>query len=88
MRQRLSIGWVILAIIIGALMGSAIGEVIGLILPDGVVKDFFLRSISFGFGPANINLVIVSFTIGFNFSLNVIGVIGIIIAAYIFRWYA
>ena len=88
MRRRLSIGWVLLAVILGALMGSALGEVIGLILPDGVVKEFFLRSISFGIDPTPINLVIITVTFGFTFKLNIIGVIGIIIAAYIFRWYA
>jgi len=88
MRRRLSIGWVLLAIVLGALMGSALGEVIGLIMPVGVVRDFFLRSVSFGIEPTLINLVVVNFTFGFTFNLNIIGIIGIIIAAYIFRWYA
>ena len=88
MKRRLSIGWVIFAVVLGALMGSALGEVIGLILPDGVVREFFLRSVSFGINPTLVNLVVVNFTIGFTFNLNIIGIIGIILAAYIFRWYA
>ena len=75
------------SIILGALLGSAIGEALGVILPDGVVKDFFLRSISFGISPATLNLVLITFTIGFTFKLNVIGVIGVFLATYIFRWY-
>lgn len=88
MKRRLSISWVLLAVVLGALMGSALGEVIGLVLPDGVVKEFFLRAATFGINPAVINLVVISFTFGFTFKLNIIGFIGIIIAAYIFRWYA
>jgi hypothetical protein len=88
MKRRFSLGWIVLTIILGALMGSALGQIIGLLFPDGVVKDFFLRSASVGFSPTEINLVIISFTVGFTFHLNIIGVIGIIIAAYIFRWYA
>lgn len=88
MKRRLSIGWVLLAVVLGAVMGSALGEVIGLVLPEGVVKDFFLKSASFGIAPTAINLTIIIITFGFTFKLNIIGVIGIIVAAYIFRWYA
>lgn len=87
MRHRLSIGWVLLAVILGALMGSALGEVIGLVLPDGVVKEFFLKAVTFGIAPTTINLAIITFTLGFTFKLNIIGIIGIILAVYIFRWY-
>ncbi len=87
MRRRLSIGWVLLAVILGAVMGSALGEVIGLVLPEGVVKQFFLRAATFGINPTTINLVIITLTLGFTFKLNIIGFIGIILAAYIFRWY-
>ncbi len=87
MRRRLSIGWVLLAVILGAVMGSALGEVIGLVLPEGVVKQFFLRAATFGINPTTINLVIITLTLGFTFKLNIIGIIGIILAAYIFRWY-
>ena len=36
--------FIIFVVIIGALIGTVIGEVLGLILPTGVVKDFFLKS--------------------------------------------
>jgi len=88
MKRRFSLGWGLAAVILGALMGSAMGQIVGLLFPDGVVKDFFLRAASIGFSPTEINLVIISFTLGFTFNLNIIGLIGIIIAAYIFRWYA
>jgi hypothetical protein len=64
-----------------------IGEVIALLLPDGVVKEFFLKSISFGFSPTEVNLVILAFTFGMSMKINIIAVIGIFLASYIFRWY-
>ncbi len=85
MRKK-RIGWILLIIIVGALIGSALGEVLGLILPAGVVKDFFLRAAIFRVGPAEINLLVLSFTLGFKLKLNVIGVIGIFLAAYFLRW--
>ncbi|MBN1543034.1 DUF4321 domain-containing protein [candidate division KSB1 bacterium] len=87
MKKHYSLGWVLVTLLLGALMGSALGQVLGLVLPAGVVKEFFLRSIAFGFSPATIDLSLITLTLGFTFQLNVIGVIGIILAAYILRWY-
>jgi hypothetical protein len=88
MKRRLSVTWILSAVILGAVIGSALGQVIGLALPDGVVKEFFTNTANIGFDPVQVNLGIIDFTLGFYFRLNVIGVIGIVLAAYIFRWYA
>lgn len=88
MRRSLGFHWFLMAILLGALTGSLIGEIIALLLPPGVVEDFFLKSVSFGFSPTTINLVLITFTIGFTFKINVIGVIGIFLASYILRWYS
>ncbi|HNR66803.1 MAG TPA: DUF4321 domain-containing protein [bacterium] len=87
MKKHYSLGWILLAILLGGLMGSALGKGIGLLIPDGVVKDFFLLSIDFGFDPFTLNLALIKLTLGLVVELNVIGVIGIILAAYILRWY-
>ena len=84
--SRKPIGRVILIIVLGALIGSLTGQLIGLVLPEGVVKDFFLKSASASVGPATINIIIMTFTIGFSIKLNVTGIIGILIAAYALRW--
>ncbi len=76
----------ILYIFLGAIVGSLIGELANL-LPEGVVKEFFLRSASMEITPTLINLKIFSLTFGFTFTLNIAGIIGIAIAVYILRWY-
>jgi len=79
---------VVLVVLLGAIVGSLVGELIGLILPEGsVVKDFFLRTGDLALGPATLNAVIFSFTIGLELHINVIGIIGVIIAVYLLRWY-
>ncbi len=85
MRKK-SIGWIVVIIVLGALIGSVLGEVLGLILPQGVVREFFLRSAVFSLGPAALNLIILTFTLGFSLKLNVTGVLGIALAAYFLRW--
>jgi len=88
MRRSRTIGWFIIAVLLGALIGGVLGEVIALLLPAGIVKDFFLRSVSFGFSPTTINLILINLTFGFTFKLNIISVIGIFLATYILRWYS
>ena len=68
------------------MIGSALGEVIAYILPSGVVKQFFLKSATASVGPGTLNIIILTLTLGFSIKLNVMGVIGIFIAAYILRW--
>jgi hypothetical protein len=74
-------------VMLGMIVGSALGEAIGHLLPDGVVKAFFLESVAWGFGPTPLNLVAFTSTIGFSFDVNVMAVLGIAFAAYLFRWY-
>ena len=73
-------------IFLGALMGSVLGEVAAYLIPEGVVKDFFLKSAAASFDTGTINIIIVTLSLGFSFKLNIMGVIGILIAAYALRW--
>jgi hypothetical protein len=85
-RQK-SIGLLAVLLILGMIVGSAVGEAIGLVLPDGVVKEFFLRSVSASVGPATVDLVAFSFTLGFSLNVNLMAVLGVVFATYLFRWY-
>ncbi len=85
MRKK-STAFIIFIIIIGALIGTAIGEIIGILVPQGVVQDFFLKSASASIGPGTLDIILLTITLGFSFKLNVMGVIGILIAAYALRW--
>ncbi len=85
MRKK-STAFIIFIIIVGAMIGTALGEVIGILVPEGVVKDFFLKSASASIGPGTINIILLTLTLGFSFKINVMGVIGILIAAYALRW--
>ena len=84
--RRKSAGFIIFVIVVGALIGSAMGEVLAFIMPVGEEKDFFLKAITASVGPGTLDLIIFQFTLGFGLKLNITGVIGILIAAYILRW--
>jgi hypothetical protein len=78
---------VYLAVLIsGMLIGGYLGKMLATVMPDGVAKDFFLTSIAGNFGPVTIDLVIISLTLGpLQVTLNLVGVLGLFIAYYLFR---
>jgi len=77
----------VVLLIVGMIVGTAIGEAVAIVLPDGVVKEFFLRSVSASIGPATVDLVAFSFTLGLAIKVNLMAVLGIVLATYLFRWY-
>jgi hypothetical protein len=87
MLTKKPLGILIIMLVLGMLIGGTFGEILGLILPAGVVKEFFLKSISWGIEPRAIRLVVITLTIGFSFKINIISVLGILFAVYLFRWY-
>jgi hypothetical protein len=79
---------VTLVLLSGAITGTLLGHLIGLILPDGsVVKEFFLKTGDLALGPGTLNAGIFAFTLGIELHINVIGIVGVIVAVYLLRWY-
>ena len=87
MARQKSIGVLVVMVILGMILGTAVGEGIGHLLPDGVVKDFFLSAVNTGLGPTTVDLVAFTFTLGFSLKINVMAVLGVVFATYLFRWY-
>lgn len=86
MNKRKKIGYYIIVLVLGAVVGTVLGDALGFVLPAGVVKQFFLKTTTFGIGPAEINLIVIQLTLGFKIKINIIGVIGIFLVAYALRW--
>lgn len=87
--------YIIIGLVVGAMIGSLIGSLLGWILPEGVVKDFFLLGISFDLaglvgnesGVIVINLIIVTFKFGISVAFNFTSLIGLATAYYFLRFF-
>jgi hypothetical protein len=86
MGLRKRIAAVILIIVLGAMLGSAFGQIVGKVLPAGPVKSFFLMSVPVGFQPVHADLAVFTFDIGFMLRLNIISIVGVVLLAYFLRW--
>ena len=85
---------IVLSLFIGAIFGGVFGNIFSLVLPESVVKDFFLTSITFDLGGLVnndlgvfvIDLKIIVLKFGLSISFNFTSVIGIAVAYYILRY--
>ena len=85
---------IVLSLFVGAIFGGVVGNIFSLVLPESVVKDFFLTSITFDLGGLVnndlgvfiIDLKIIVLKLGLSISFNFTSVSGIAVAYYILRY--
>ena len=87
--NKKSIYFILLIIFLGCILGTAFSMFVGFVLPDGVVKDFFLLSKTFGFGASEgwFDFGFLRFRLGFFFDVSVLSIIGIFVSWYILRYF-
>ena len=74
--------WFLLGLLlVSAIIGSASGEIIGLLLPvDSFARQFFTVNAAPFFGPAEFDLILAKITFGVALRLNLTALLGMIIA--------
>ena len=88
--QKHNMAFIFLVLIIGIIISSILSQLVGGILPEGVVKEFFLtsRSIGWGIQPNNwIDLFVIRFKTGLFIDINVVSFLGMVIAWYFLRYF-
>ena len=88
--HKRNIAFIFLVFFIGIITSSILSQLIGGILPDGVVKEFFLtsRSIGWGLQPNNwIDLFVIRLKTGLFIDINVASFLGMVIAWYFLRYF-
>ena len=90
--------FLIVALLLAAVLGGFLGELIGTYLPDGAVKTLFEKSLEIGIGkrgittdelqePIYINLYSISMAFGFLIKINFVSVLMVILVIVYFRWW-
>ncbi len=79
-------GYLLLFIFIGGLLGSVLGEILLVVSPEGAVRSFFVVAPRLGLDPpVTVNLVLLKFTLGFLLKINLLGVLGMLLGAYLYK---
>lgn len=76
-----------ITLILAAILGGLLGEIIGIFLPDGAAKTLFTQSLDIGFDPFTLHLYAITFTIGFLVKLNFVSFLMVVLAIVYFRWW-
>ncbi len=88
MSAKRRLGLIALVFFLGVIVGSVVGELIGLLLPEGnVMRELFVSGTSFTVGPFNVDLIVFAFTLGCTLKVNLISVLGIVVVALLLRMY-
>jgi hypothetical protein len=81
------VGFLALTLFLGILVGSVVGQAIGLMVPEGgVAHQLLVQPQDFGIGPTTIDLVAFELTLGFSVHVNLMSVIGVFLVAQLLRW--
>lgn len=79
--------FIIVALLLGAILGGFVGELIGSFLPEGAAKTLFTKSVSIGFETTRVQLYSLSFTLGLMFKINFMSVLVVLLVIIYFRWW-
>ena len=93
--NKRAVSIILMILFFGTLFGTLLGEFFGWVLPDSVVREFFLKSVDFnlaglvGNKTGVITLDLIMFTIQFGLALtfNFTSVIGFAAAYYFLRYF-
>jgi hypothetical protein len=80
------LGLVLLVVVVGLVVGSLLGELVGGLAGPGRLKDLLTHGPTIGLTPpSTLDLRLLSVTFGIVFKVNVVGVLGIIVALLVVR---
>lgn len=81
--SRRRTGVIILAIIVGGIIGSGLSFLMGNIFPAGPVREFFFKTIKVGFSDLAINLGFIGFQLGFFIQVSIMTIVAIFVTIYL-----
>ncbi|NQV36577.1 MAG: DUF4321 domain-containing protein [Candidatus Marinimicrobia bacterium] len=92
-KRNLALIFIIL--MVGAMFGTLFGQILGWMLPESVVRDFFLLSVDFSLGGLvgsetgviNLNLGFLAIQFGLSLTINFTTLIGLATAYYFLRYF-
>ncbi len=86
MGAQRGIGLILLVVVAGLIVGSLLGELLGSVVPGGRAQELITRGPTIGLTPpATLDLHFLALTFGLRLKVNLVGVVGIVIAALTLR---
>jgi hypothetical protein len=78
-------GLFFLFVVIGGYLGAILSEILRHATTSGPLSEFFIQTIHPGISPFTLNFELFNITFGFAFSLNLLSLLGIVLAIYLYK---
>ena len=88
--KKNSLGFIFFIFIVGMLLGTILSMLVASLLPEGVIRDFFLIKKSIGWGATSNNWVEIGFfrfKTGLFLDLSILSILGFFISWYLLRYF-
>jgi len=79
--------FILVALILGAVVGGLIGDIIAGFLPPGAAKTVFGKSLEIGMDTMKVDFYAISFTFGVKLKINFMSVLVLLLVIIYFRWW-
>ncbi len=86
MKKR-EVTFILVALILGAVVGGLLGDIIAGYLPPGGAKTVFSKSLEIGMDATRIDLYAVTLTFGLKLKVNFMSVLVLLLVIIYFRWW-
>ena len=77
----------VITLLLAAVIGGLIGDLIGTYIPEGAIKTLFTKSINIGFKTISLDFYSISFTVGLMVKINFVSILMVILVLVYFRWW-
>ena len=90
--NKRSISIIVLVLFFGIFIGTLLGELLGWLLPESVVRDFFLKSVDFSLGgyrgeAVSLDFIMFVLKFGLKVTFNFTSIIGFATSYYFLRYF-
>ena len=94
--KRQELTFLIVGMLLAAIAGGLIGDLVGSFLPEGTIRTLFKTSIEIGLGrgvdlqpvqPLVINLYAITMVLGFTLKINFVSVLFVFLVFVYFQWW-
>jgi hypothetical protein len=79
--------FLVLSIILAAVFGGLLGDIISGFLPEGTAKLLFSKNNEIGFDATKVEFYALSFTVGLMFRVNFMSIMFVVLVLIYFRWW-
>ena len=79
--------FLIVALLLAAVIGGLVGDIVGTYLPPGAAKTLFTKGLKVGFDTIKVDFYAISFTFGLTLKINFMSVLVILLVIVYFRWW-